>query len=682
MFTPPKAKKTVARSGSGVVRSSTRPEDRRHDNEARNRIVSSEDPAEDSADIPNVSIVQDFMSKQTFDDATSVLERPWRREREDTDTSDGRSSNHNFRQWEDPCDLLDIRARLPRLNILPRSLNSDTLDTDRSTPGSAEHLLDVGSRSLCDSTHSVGPSSSKQAKSAGCGREGYEDELESGHESVLGACRSNCDSVQAMFASLSVAETDIAAGFMQSHWKRVVVRGGYARMNNAATLIQRVWRQHLEATRGHKYAFKECHSRGTANELNSVRRPEPTDANCAVPPKQRELRAGATQFGRLQQASERASKAKDVKRNCGIAYHESGSGHGSFGFHTSALYNSARNDSLEDISHSLWQHHTVHSQLLPLGVANLPALGLHIGSKPMGEGTFGRVFEARLYSKESHMVALKQLKPHPRYKTRELRSKFLEEIQVHVALQEACAGRHIIQLEGVVTLIPGESGVSNLAGVYELAKHSLWDAMGDDGRIGLRGSQAHHRVLLEWSLQLAEALQFMHCRGYMHRDIKSPNVLVDVHNRLRLADFGEARRIKYGPYFDRVGTYSWSAPEALLKQSQTEQVDVYSYGMVLWEMVTWGEQPDQHLISNLSAADGGLAELVAKVGLGRQRPRMPDCPLLIRGLIYWCWCHDPTQRPSFNEVVRHIHVLGDTLVGRHHEQVPLGARLTMAAARP
>ena len=49
----------------------------------------------------------------------------------------------------------------------------------------------------------------------------------------------------------------------------------------------------------------------------------------------------------------------------------------------------------------------------------------------------------------------------------------------------------------------------------------------------------------------------------MHRDIKSPNILVNYQNQLRLADFGEARSIREAPYFDRVGTYGWSAPEVL-----------------------------------------------------------------------------------------------------------------------
>ena len=174
------------------------------------------------------------------------------------------------------------------------------------------------------------------------------------------------------------------------------------------------------------------------------------------------------------------------------------------------------------------------------------------------------------------------------------------------------------------------------------------------------------RQKLQFAHDTALGMQHLHSLGSIHRDLKSGNLLVTKGFRIKVADFGTARLAKAvgaggaavatsraadeqsNPLLTTlVGTALWMAPEILFKQPYSQKADVYSYGIVLFEILTqslpWNELPSKFMVNHLDAA---LRE-------GR-RPAIGShfCGPGFRELMERCWAQDPAERPSFDEVVK------------------------------
>jgi len=132
-----------------------------------------------------------------------------------------------------------------------------------------------------------------------------------------------------------------------------------------------------------------------------------------------------------------------------------------------------------------------------------------------------------------------------------------------------------------------------------------------------------------------------HC-NMMHRDMKSPNLLLDEYGRVKIADFGLTCLDNAGEKTAEIGTYRWMAPEVICHEPYGLMADVYSYGMVLFELYT-RELP----FSGLSPMK--VAMSVATKGT---RPELPaDTPAGLRALITACWAQKPHTRPPFRDIL-------------------------------
>lgn len=134
---------------------------------------------------------------------------------------------------------------------------------------------------------------------------------------------------------------------------------------------------------------------------------------------------------------------------------------------------------------------------------------------------------------------------------------------------------------------------------------------------------------------------------FLHLDLKLGNLLVDQNWNVKVADFGLSK--VYNPEAagdgEMVGSPFYMAPELLLQKDFDEKVDVYAFGVVLWELYTT-EEPYKGLFDSLD-------ELIEAVALDEERPEMPDdCPPLLKKLIVSCWQTDPALRPSFGEILK------------------------------
>ncbi|KAK9807895.1 hypothetical protein WJX72_012418 [[Myrmecia] bisecta] len=133
------------------------------------------------------------------------------------------------------------------------------------------------------------------------------------------------------------------------------------------------------------------------------------------------------------------------------------------------------------------------------------------------------------------------------------------------------------------------------------------------------------------ALDIARGLHFLHSNNVIHRDIKSKNILLTRDGRAKIADVGMAKILTDG-YFSRdnaLGTFAWAAPELLLGERCTEKVDIYSLGVVLWELLTQ-EVPIR----------------------GQTRsPNVPaECPQQVVDVVDWCLQREPKARPTAKQV--------------------------------
>jgi hypothetical protein len=148
----------------------------------------------------------------------------------------------------------------------------------------------------------------------------------------------------------------------------------------------------------------------------------------------------------------------------------------------------------------------------------------------------------------------------------------------------------------------------------------------------------------------AAALAYLHSfeTPFLHRDIKSQNFLVTRDFEMKLSDFGESRTRQRAPMTGKIGTYQWMAPEMMRGAPYSEAVDIYSFGLVLWEIMAC-----QHPFSDIP--EHTLAFRVAGEAL---RPEVcSDWPAALVQLIQQCWQEDPQLRPSAAEVLKVVEKL-------------------------
>eukprot|EP00053_Salpingoeca_punica_P019893 m.204232 g.204232 ORF g.204232 m.204232 type:complete len:634 (-) comp17743_c0_seq6:1109-3010(-) len=169
----------------------------------------------------------------------------------------------------------------------------------------------------------------------------------------------------------------------------------------------------------------------------------------------------------------------------------------------------------------------------------------------------------------------------------------------------------------------------------------------------LRNTSLSWHIRLGFAFDAANGIGYIHTLCKVHRDIKTSNMLVTKHFRVKIADFGTARmgeisgiapdktKLKGQEY---VGSLIYCAPETLARKSQNYASDVFSFGMVLYEIFTCVE-PWRSVSFRFSQQ---LLDLL----LANERPPLPShCPVDYAKLVTWCWQSEPGARPTMNQVI-------------------------------
>nr|XP_025687389.1 serine/threonine-protein kinase CTR1 isoform X2 [Arachis hypogaea] len=270
--------------------------------------------------------------------------------------------------------------------------------------------------------------------------------------------------------------------------------------------------------------------------------------------------------------------------------------------------------------------------VVDLGVEDLDITWSELVLKEnIGAGSFGTVIRADWRGSD---VAVKILK------VQDFDSERIEEFLKEVSLMKRMRHPNIVLLMGAVFQPPRLSIVTEY-----LSRGSLYELLRMPG-VGISLSEMRR---LSMAYDVASGMNYLHQMRppIVHGDLKSPNLLVDNTYTVKVADFGLSRT-KANTFLSSktaAGTPEWMAPEVILGKPSNEKCDVFSFGVILWELVTL-EQPWRQL---------NPSQVVAAVGFMDQRLEIPShVNPLVTALIELCWDTDPTRRPSFSHVMKRL----------------------------
>ena len=162
------------------------------------------------------------------------------------------------------------------------------------------------------------------------------------------------------------------------------------------------------------------------------------------------------------------------------------------------------------------------------------------------------------------------------------------------------------------------------------------------------GTKPRILTILNGLEQVASGMLYIHSRRFLHRDLKSDNILLTVNNETyKIGDFGLARTAEGDDKTAETGSYRHMAPEVIRHEPYASPCDVYSFAMLFYEMLTL-TTPFVHY----TPVDAALA-----VATRAERPPVPPCPDDVSNLLRSCWDQDASRRPSFSEISKRIEVL-------------------------
>uniref|UniRef100_A0A673LDQ0 Mitogen-activated protein kinase kinase kinase n=1 Tax=Sinocyclocheilus rhinocerous TaxID=307959 RepID=A0A673LDQ0_9TELE len=173
------------------------------------------------------------------------------------------------------------------------------------------------------------------------------------------------------------------------------------------------------------------------------------------------------------------------------------------------------------------------------------------------------------------------------------------------------------------------------------------------------GRKITPRLLVDWASGIASGMNYLHLHKIIHRDLKSPNVLVTQNDNVKISDFGTSKELSdKSMKMSFAGTVAWMAPEVIRNEPVSEKVDIWSFGVVLWELLT-GEIPYKDVDSSA---------IIWGVGSNSLHLPVPStCPDGFKILMKQTWQGKPRNRPSFRQILLHLDIASADVLGTPQE---------------
>ncbi|XP_022354856.1 fibroblast growth factor receptor 2 isoform X2 [Enhydra lutris kenyoni] len=273
--------------------------------------------------------------------------------------------------------------------------------------------------------------------------------------------------------------------------------------------------------------------------------------------------------------------------------------------------------------------------------------------KPLGEGCFGQVVMAEAVGidkekpKEAVTVAVKMLKD-------DATEKDLSDLVSEMEMMKMI-GKHknIINLLGACTqdgplyVIVEYASKGNLREYLRARRPPGMEYSYDINRVP--EEQMTFKDLVSCTYQLARGMEYLASQKCIHRDLAARNVLVTENNVMKIADFGLARDINNIDYYKKTTNgrlpVKWMAPEALFDRVYTHQSDVWSFGVLMWEIFTLGGSPYPGI---------PVEELFKLLKDGHRMDKPANCTSDLYMMMRDCWHAVPSQRPTFKQLVEDL----------------------------
>ncbi|XP_014665565.1 PREDICTED: NT-3 growth factor receptor-like [Priapulus caudatus] len=268
--------------------------------------------------------------------------------------------------------------------------------------------------------------------------------------------------------------------------------------------------------------------------------------------------------------------------------------------------------------------------------------------RELGEGAFGRVFLGECFhlaGESPTLVAVKTLKC-------QSAENALHEFMAEADIMNRLQHESIVTFHGIC--IDGDP----LMMVFEYMKNgdlnNYLRSRGPDAKLLSKSqcpsfNELSSVELIHVAIQIASGMQYLSSQHFVHRDLATRNCLVGDQLSVKIADFGMSRDIYSNDYY-RIGGQTmlpvrWMPPESILYRKFTTESDVWSFGVVLWEIFTFGKQPWYELANH---------EVIDHIQCGHILSRPTMCPEHIYQLMLRCWSKKPVDRISMSDLHRQL----------------------------
>ncbi|XP_071757413.1 tyrosine-protein kinase JAK2a [Centroberyx gerrardi] len=277
--------------------------------------------------------------------------------------------------------------------------------------------------------------------------------------------------------------------------------------------------------------------------------------------------------------------------------------------------------------------------------------------KQLGKGNFGSVEMCRydpLQDSTGEVVAVKKLQ----HSTAEHLRDFEREIEILKSLQH----ENIVKYKGVCYSV----GRKNLRLIMEYLPYgSLRDYLIKNK------DRFDFKKLLHYASQICKGMDYLATKRYIHRDLATRNILVESEMRVKIGDFGLTKVLPQDKEYYTVrepgeSPIFWYAPESLTASKFSVASDVWSFGVVLYELFTHSDKncsPPAVFMDKMGSEKQGQMIVYHLIDLlleqGYRLPAPNNCPKEIQKMMTECWSGDPSQRPTFTKLAQSVDIIRD-----------------------